>query len=80
MVVINIKKWSVDSKLGDLHFARQKLVAYYFSTASTLFSPEMSTIWIVCTKNVILIVLMDDSYNVEGSIEDIQSFVEVGRM
>ena len=77
MVVVNINRWSVDSKLGDLHFARQKLVAYYFSAASTLFSPEMSTTWIVWTKNIVLTILMDEFYDVEGSIEDIQSFVEV---
>ena len=76
MVVVNINRWSVDSKLGDLHFARQKLVACYFSVASTLFSPEMSATRIVWTKNAVLTTLMDDFYDVEGSIEDIQSFVE----
>ncbi|GLJ24452.1 hypothetical protein SUGI_0466900 [Cryptomeria japonica] len=74
-----LEKWSADCKLGDLHFARQKLVACYFSAASTLFSPEMSTARIVWTKIAILTVLMDDFYDVEGSIEEIRCFVEAVR-
>ncbi|XP_057850327.1 ent-kaur-16-ene synthase, chloroplastic-like isoform X2 [Cryptomeria japonica] len=69
-----LEKWSEDSKLGDLHFARQKLIACYFSAASTLFSLEMSTVHIA-----ILITVMDDFFDVEGSTEEIQCFVEAIR-
>ncbi|XP_057850325.2 copalyl diphosphate synthase 1 [Cryptomeria japonica] len=74
-----LEKWSADLKLGDLHFARQKLIACYLSAASTLFSLEMSTPRIVWTKNAILITVMDDFFDVEGSTEEIQCFVEAIR-
>ncbi|XP_057832573.2 copalyl diphosphate synthase 1 isoform X2 [Cryptomeria japonica] len=73
-----LEKWSVDSKLGSLHFARNTVVDSYFSAASTLFSPEMSTARIVWTKIAALTVLMDDFYDVASSdsIEELQYFVD----
>nr|AOG18231.1 diterpene synthase [Taiwania cryptomerioides] len=74
-----LEKWNADSKLDELHFARQNHVVSYFSAAPTLLSAEMSIARIVWTKIVILTILMDDFYDVEGSIEEIQCFVEVVR-
>ncbi|KAH9321137.1 hypothetical protein KI387_015776, partial [Taxus chinensis] len=71
-----LEKWFIEAKFGDLHFARQKLVYCYFSVASTLFSPEMSAVRMVWTKNSALITLIDYFYDVEGSMEELQVFVE----
>nr|AOG18230.1 diterpene synthase [Taiwania cryptomerioides] len=71
-----LKKWYVDCKLGDLPFARQKLVFAYFTAASTLFSPEMSAVRIVWTKNLLLTLVIDDFYDAGGSIEELQCFLE----
>ncbi|XP_057822889.2 copalyl diphosphate synthase 1 isoform X2 [Cryptomeria japonica] len=71
-----LEKWCVDSKFGDLHYARQKLVYCYFSVASTLFSPEMSAARIVWTKNAVLTTVIDDFYDVGGSTEELQCFLE----
>nr|WJJ50356.1 diterpene synthase 2 [Cephalotaxus harringtonia] len=74
-----LEKWFVDAKFGDLHFARQKLVYCYFSVASTLFSPEMSAARIVWTKNAVLTTVIDDFYDVGGSIEELHYFLEAVR-
>ncbi|KAH9310981.1 hypothetical protein KI387_026016, partial [Taxus chinensis] len=71
-----LEKWFIEAKFGDLHFARQKLVYCYFSVASTLFSPEMSAARIAWTKNAVLTTVIDDFYDVGGSIPELQCFLE----
>ncbi|KAH9310980.1 hypothetical protein KI387_026015, partial [Taxus chinensis] len=71
-----LEKWFIEAKFGNLHFARQKLVYCYFSVVSTLFSPEMSAARIAWTKNAVLTTVIDDFYDVGGSIAELECFLE----
>ena len=67
----------MEFKLDKLKFARQKTTYAYFAAASTLSSPELSHARISWAKNVILITVIDDFFDVVGSMDEMVNFVEI---
>ncbi|XP_020237613.1 ent-kaur-16-ene synthase, chloroplastic isoform X2 [Cajanus cajan] len=65
-----LSRWVVENRLDTLKFARQKLAYCYFSSAATLFSPELSDARISWAKNGVLTTVVDDFFDVGASEEE----------
>lgn len=65
-----MSSWIVENRLDKLNFARQKLAYCYFSSAATLFSPELSDARISWAKNGVLTTVVDDFFDVGSSEEE----------
>ncbi|KAJ9563474.1 hypothetical protein OSB04_008634 [Centaurea solstitialis] len=65
-----LERWVVENRLDKLKFARQKTAYCYFSAASTLCSPELSDARISWAKNAILGAVIDDFFDVGGSMDE----------
>lgn len=66
--------------MDQLEFARQKLAYCYFSTAATLFPPEMSDARISWAKNSVLTTVVDDFFDVGGSREELLNLIMLVEM
>jgi acyclic sesquiterpene synthase len=69
-----------ESKLDQLSFARQKLAYFYLSAAGTIFTPELSDARILWAKNGVLTTVVDDFFDVGGSIEELENLVTLVEM
>lgn len=69
--------WVIESSLDKLKFARQKTAYCYFSAAATLFSPELSDARMAWAKNGILTTVVDDFFDVGGSIEELLNLIQL---
>ncbi|XP_075480898.1 ent-kaurene synthase TSP4, chloroplastic-like isoform X1 [Primulina tabacum] len=75
-----IERWVVESRLNELKFARSKSAYCYFSAAASIFHPELSDARISWAKNGVLTTVIDDFFDVGGSIEELKlliQFVEI---
>ncbi|XP_045799668.1 ent-kaur-16-ene synthase, chloroplastic-like [Trifolium pratense] len=72
-----LARWVVESKLDKLDFARQKLAYCYFSSAATLFIPELSDARISWTKNAVLTTVVDDFFDVWSSEEEQVNLIQL---
>ncbi|KAI4323266.1 hypothetical protein L6164_022886 [Bauhinia variegata] len=72
-----LARWVVDSRLDKLKFARQKLAYCYFSSAATLFSPELCDARISWAKNGVLTTVVDDFFDIAGSEEDLANLIQL---
>ena len=66
----------MENRLDKLKFARQKTAYCYFSAASTLSSPELSEARISWAKNSILVGVIDDFFDVGGSMDELQNLIQ----
>ncbi|XP_044468247.1 ent-kaurene synthase, chloroplastic isoform X3 [Mangifera indica] len=73
----NLERWVAQYRLDKLKFARQKLPYCYFSGAATLFSPELSDARISWAKNGVLTTVVDDFFDVGGSIDELENLVQL---
>ncbi|WOL15866.1 hypothetical protein Cni_G24647 [Canna indica] len=73
----NLENWVKDNNLDQLGFARQKQIYCYFSAAATLFSPEMSDARISWAKNSILTTIVDDFFDIGGSMEELVNLISL---
>ena len=69
------RSWVKESRLDQLPFARQKLEYFYLSAAGTIFTPELSDARILWAKNGVLTTVVDDFFDVGGSIEELGNLV-----
>lgn len=72
-----LERWVVENKLDELKFARQKAAYCYFSAAATLFSPELSDARMSWAKNGILTTVVDDFFDVGGSMEELVNLIQL---
>nr|AUZ98427.1 ent-kaurene synthase isoform X1 [Trachyspermum ammi] len=72
-----LESWVVDNSLDKLKFARQKTSYCYFSAAATLYSPELSDARMSWAKNGILTTVVDDFFDVGGSIEELLNLIQL---
>ncbi|KEH38225.1 Ent-kaurene synthase [Medicago truncatula] len=72
-----LSRWIVESKLDKLDFARQKLAYCYFSSAATLYSPELSDARISWAKNGVLTTVVDDFFDVGSSEEEQVNLIQL---
>ncbi|KAF3338368.1 ent-kaur-16-ene synthase [Carex littledalei] len=71
----DLNSWVKECKLDQLQFAHQKQTYCYLSFAATLFSPDVSEARISMSKNSVLVTIVDDLFDVGGSIEELESLV-----
>lgn len=72
-----ICRWVVESRLDKLEFARQKLAYCFFSSAATLFPPELSDARISWAKNGVLTTVVDDFFDVGSSQEEQVNLIQL---
>ncbi|KAI3719553.1 hypothetical protein L6452_20455 [Arctium lappa] len=72
----SLERWVVENRLDKLKFARQKTAYCYFSAASTLSSPELSDARISWAKNAILVGVVDDFFDVGGSMDELVNLIQ----
>ncbi|KAL4586173.1 hypothetical protein LXL04_010805 [Taraxacum kok-saghyz] len=70
-------KWVVENRLDRLKFARQKTAYCYFSAASFLSAPELSDARLSWAKSSILTTVIDDFFDVGGSMDELVNFVQI---
>ncbi|RLM65650.1 acyclic sesquiterpene synthase-like isoform X2 [Panicum miliaceum] len=76
----HLDSWVKESRLDQLPFARQKLAYFYLSAAGTIFTPELSDARILWAKNGVLTTVVDDFFDVGGSIEELENLVTLVEM
>ncbi|KAI3688489.1 hypothetical protein L2E82_46104 [Cichorium intybus] len=69
-------EWVVDNRLYELNFVRHRPAYCYFSAAATFSSPELSDARISWAKNSFLTVILDDFFDVEGSMDELVNLVQ----
>lgn len=67
----------MENRLDKLKFARQKTAYCYFSAASFLSSPDLSDARISWAKSSILTTVIDDFFDVGGSMDELVNFVHI---
>ena len=67
----------MEHKLDKLKFARQKSAYCYFSAAATLSSPELSDARLSWAKNGVLTTVIDDFFDIGGSIEELENLIQL---
>ncbi|PIA50819.1 hypothetical protein AQUCO_01200228v1 [Aquilegia coerulea] len=72
-----IERWVKENRLDKLTFARQKQAYCYFSSAASLFIPELSDARLSLTKTCILSTVADDFYDGGGSKEEQLNLIEL---
>lgn len=65
----------MENRLDKLKFARQKCAYCYFSAATTIYAPELSDARISWAKNGILTTVVDDFFDVGGSVEELKNLI-----
>nr|XP_043638080.1 ent-kaurene synthase 2, chloroplastic-like [Erigeron canadensis] len=74
--VQGLERWMEENKLNELKFARQNSAYCYFSVAATLYSPELSDARICWAKNSILVTIVDDFFDVGGSMDEFENLIQ----
>ncbi|CAK9269813.1 unnamed protein product [Sphagnum jensenii] len=69
-------RWNAKCNFQELKFARQKSVECYFSAAATMFEPEMAQARLVWARCSVLATVLDDYFDVAGTIEELRLFLE----
>ncbi|KAL4200957.1 hypothetical protein AMTRI_Chr02g256220 [Amborella trichopoda] len=72
-----LDRWVKEWRLDQLKFARQKLNFCYFSVAATLFEPDFGAARISWAKNAILTTVIDDFFDIGGSKEELENFIDL---
>lgn len=73
----HVSRWVKEYRLDKLKFARQKQAYCYFSGAATFFSPELSDARISWAKNGVLTTVVDDFFDVGGSVEELVNLIQL---
>nr|AGN70886.1 manoyl oxide synthase [Grindelia hirsutula] len=74
--VQSLERWMEENKLNNLKFARQNSAYCYFSVAATLSSPQLSDARISWAKNSILVTIVDDFFDVGGSMDEFANLIQ----
>ncbi|KAI9083037.1 hypothetical protein K1719_034941 [Acacia pycnantha] len=76
----NVTKWWKESELTrKVPYARDRLVESYFWPLALSYEPQFSTARMVATKLVSIIALLDDTYDVYGTLDELELFTEAIR-
>ncbi|KAM0037109.1 putative ent-kaurene synthase [Helianthus debilis subsp. tardiflorus] len=71
----DLERWVVETKLDKIN-SRQKMGYCYFSGASILSSPELSDARITWAKASFLVIILDDFFDVEGSVDELENLIQ----
>ncbi|XP_030523549.1 (-)-germacrene D synthase-like isoform X2 [Rhodamnia argentea] len=73
----NLTRWWKDLEVErKLPFARDRLVEMYLWMSGVYFEPEYETARVILTKVGILVSIIDDIYDVHGTLEELELFTE----
>ncbi|KAI9198829.1 hypothetical protein LWI28_022722 [Acer negundo] len=73
-----VSRWWKQNELGEkLEFARDRLVVAFLWTMGTAFEPRSGSWRIINTKINALITVVDDIYDVYGTVEELELFTDV---
>lgn len=70
-------RWLIRNRLDKLKFAREKSAYCYFSAAATIFHPELSDARMSWAKNGVLTTVVDDFFDVGGSMEELNNLIQL---
>ena len=73
---MEIYRWSKDWGLTDLGFGRKKTTYCYYAIAASSSLPHNSMVRLIVAKSAILVTIADDFFDMEGSLEDLQSLTQ----
>ncbi|KAG8635869.1 hypothetical protein MANES_16G068951v8 [Manihot esculenta] len=72
-----LERWIREYSLEKLKFARQKISYAYFSIAAVLCHPDLSDARISWAQNSVLTTVVDDFFDVAGSMEELHNLIEL---
>ncbi|CAM0878487.1 unnamed protein product [Alopecurus aequalis] len=71
----NLKSWEKGNRLDQLQFVRKGLTNCHLTALASVFPHELSDARMACAKTTALIVVVDDFFDVAGSIEELQNLI-----
>ncbi|KAJ7553180.1 hypothetical protein O6H91_06G087100 [Diphasiastrum complanatum] len=71
-----INRWWNQSGFTELSFTRQRPAEIYFSIAACMFEPKFAALRLAYTKTACIIVILDDLFDIHGSVADLKLFLE----
>ncbi|CAK9149259.1 unnamed protein product [Ilex paraguariensis] len=74
--VRKLASWWVDIGLHNMAFARDRLVEHYFWNNSMICEPQYGQYRYMTTKITCLITVIDDIYDVYGSVDELELFTD----
>ncbi|CAK9161376.1 unnamed protein product [Ilex paraguariensis] len=72
-----LASWWVDTNLNKMSFARDRLVEHYFWSIGTVSEPQYGPFRFMTTKIICFITIIDDIYDVYGSLEELELFTDL---
>ncbi|KAK4255623.1 hypothetical protein QN277_008600 [Acacia crassicarpa] len=76
----NLTKWWKDSEFTrKVPYVRDRLVESYFCALSLAYEPQLSTTRMVAAKLIGILCLLDDTYDVYGTLEELELFTDAIR-
>ncbi|CAM8891378.1 unnamed protein product [Rhodiola kirilowii] len=73
----HFKRWVRENRLDEPQFVRQGAWQMYFSAVAIFVSPELSDARLAWAKSSLLILMVDDLFDVTGSKEDLENFIHL---
>ncbi|RVX08509.1 (E,E)-geranyllinalool synthase [Vitis vinifera] len=79
--LVEVTRWSKDLGLSNMGFGREKTTYCYFASAAASSSqlPHHSEVRLVVAKVAILITVADDFFDMQGSLDELESLTEAVR-
>ncbi|KAJ9690377.1 hypothetical protein PVL29_012829 [Vitis rotundifolia] len=79
--LVELTRWSKDLGLSNMGFGREKTTYCYFAAAAASSSqlPHHSEVRLVVAKVAILITVADDFFDMQGSLDELESLTEAVR-
>ncbi|KAJ8616328.1 hypothetical protein MRB53_035700 [Persea americana] len=71
-----LKGWTRDNGISSIGFGRDKTVYCYFAMATTAYHPHLSAVRMTSAKNGILLTIIDDFFDVQGSMDELTRFTD----
>ncbi|KAK7400509.1 hypothetical protein VNO78_11718 [Psophocarpus tetragonolobus] len=71
-----LKRWSQNNGLSNMGFGREKTTYCYYAIATATSYPHDSYIRILVAKTAILITVVDDFFDMEGSLSELENLTD----
>ncbi|XAR66502.1 Alpha-farnesene synthase [Bertholletia excelsa] len=71
-----LNRWSKDLGLSEMGFGREKTTYCYYAVACSTSVPHDSVARLIVAKSAILVTVADDFYDMEGSLEELQTLTQ----
>ncbi|KAJ4962282.1 hypothetical protein NE237_022221 [Protea cynaroides] len=77
--LVMLRRWSKESGLTHMGFGREKTTYCYFAIATSSKLPYFSEIRTLLARSAIIVIVADDFFDFEGSLEDLENLTEAVR-